>query len=167
MLLCLQVQITSFTLSPGLPLTTVELLSIQPTNHSSMSPPVAPPPPKPPYFIDVGHSASFRVNVTRPTAKGAFSGEILIQTSFDKSLHIPVYYKTVMGGLKISPQSLIFEPTFPYGIAKVSVYATNLYQQPVSVTSVRREPEDARFTFEGRENGEPIRISSKETVQVS
>lgn len=165
----LQVQITSFTVSGGLPHTTVELLSLHSTNQSSASH-AAPPPPKPPYFIDVGHSASFRVTVDRPMSKGAFTGEVLIHTSFDKALHIPVYYKTVIGGLKVSPEFISFEPTFPYGVAKVPLFVTNLYHQPVTVSSVRREPEDARFTIDAPEDverGEYPRLKSKEMTQVS
>lgn len=153
-------------MSPELPHTTVELLHLHSTNHSS-TPHIAPPPPKPPYFIDVGHSASFRLNVTRPTTKGTFSGEVLIHTSFDKVLHIPVYYKTAIGGLKVSPQFLEFAPTFPYGLAKVPLYVTNLYHQPVTVSSVRREPEDPRFTLEdGVPGGEQPHLKPKETAQV-
>lgn len=158
-----QVQITGFTVSSGLPHTTVELLHLHSTNQSSTSH-IALPPPKPPYFIDVGHSASFCVNVTRPTSKGTFSGEVLVHTSFDKVLHIPVYYKTSMGGLKVSPQFVEFEPTFPYGVSKVPLYVTNLYHHPVTVSSVRREPQDPRFTLE--EQAEHSHLKPKETAQV-
>lgn len=80
-----------------------------------------------------------------------------------------MYYKTVMGGLKASPQFINFEPTFPYGVAKVPLYVTNLYHQPVTISSVRREPEDSRFTIDTPEDerGEYPLLKSKEKTQVS
>lgn len=130
--------------------------------------PSPPPPPAPPYFIDVGHSASFRVNVTRPTAKGTFSGEILVHTSFNNVLRIPVYYKTVVGGLKVSPDFIDFEPTFPYGVSRVPLYVMNMYQEPVTVKSVRREPSDDRFDFYAVDtiDGDFPQLMPKEMTQV-
>jgi hypothetical protein len=159
-----QVQITTFSVSLGLPHTTVELVHLHSTNQSS-TPHVSTPPPEPPYLIDVGHSASFRVTITHPTSKGAFSGEVLIHTQFDKVLHVPVYYKTAIGGLKVSPQLVEFQPTFPYGLAKVPLRVTNLYHQPVTVSSVGREPEDPRFLLE--EGEDYLHLKPKETAQVS
>ena len=151
-------------MSAGLPYTSVELLSIHPTNQSSTSSS----PPNSPYIIDVGHSASFRVNVTRPESKGTFSGEILVYTSFDHLLHVPVYYKTAIGGLRSLPEDIYFKPTFPYGIAEVPLYVENLYHYPVTVMSVYREPSDARFYFRpiSVDGGYPL-LKPKEIVHVS
>lgn len=92
-----------------------------------------------------------------------------METSFDKTLHVPVFYKTAIGGLKVLPEVIEFEPTFPYGMAQAPLFVENLYHQPVSIRSVQRVPEDLRFSFHARatEDGEDYpQLKPKEVVQV-
>lgn len=118
--------------------------------------------------MDVGESAVFRVNITKPKTKGVHTGEILVHTSFDNILHVPVYFKTAVGEIKISPKVIRFEPSFPYGVAEVPVFVENLYQQPMTVTSIWREPADPRFYFRKVEghNGYP-QVKPKGVMQVT
>ena len=129
-------------MSSGLPHTSVELISIHPTNLSISSSGFLS---RPPHIVDVTQSASFRVNVTKPESTGTFSGEILIHTSLDHVLRVPVFYKTVTGGLRITPEVVRFDPVFPFGVSEVPVYVENLYREPVVIVSVKREPQDPRF----------------------
>ncbi len=153
-------------MSPGLTSTTMELLSIHPTPRSPLA--LSVPPPKAPHLVEVGHSATFRVNVTKPRSGGRFSGEVLIHTSFDNTLRVPVYYKAVIGELKISPEFINFEPIFPYGVTEVPLYLENLYHQPVTVTSVQRDSGDSRFYFRAAfEASDSLLLKSKDVVQVN
>ena len=143
-------------MSVGLPHTTVELLSVYPSYStgdgslpSSKRPHTVSKAPKPPFSIDVGHSAIFRVNVSHPKSLGTFTGEIIIHTSLEKVLHVPVYYKTTVGGFRIEPEVIEFEPVFPFNKVEVPLRMSSYYHHPVSVTSIHPESMDPRFHVDG------------------
>lgn len=142
------IQITSYTVSVGLPHTTVELVSIYPTDPSSKSAGgrrMFFKSSKPPFDMEPGYSALFRVNVSHPQNLGAFSGEILVHTSFERVVHIPVFYRTAPGGLKVTPERIDFGSMFPYSTSEVPVNVSNYYRNAVSVTAIKSVPKDLRL----------------------
>lgn len=164
------IQITSFSVSVGLPRTSVELVSVYPTDpnlksvggrrtYSKGS--------KPPFDMDPGYSSLFRVNVSHPESLGAFSGEILIHTSFERVLHIPVFYRTAAGGLKITPERLDFGAVFPYGTSELPVNVSNYYRNTVTITAIDAVPKDPRLYVRpaGNHNHFP-RLKPAEVTQV-
>ena len=100
---------------------------------------------KPPFDMEPGYSALFRVNVSHPQNLGAFSGEILAHTSFERGVHIPVFYRTAPGGLKVTPERFDFGPVFPYSTSEVPVNVSNYYRNAVSVTAITSVPIDPRL----------------------
>lgn len=143
------IQITSYTVSVGLPHTTVELVSIYPTDPSSKFDAgdrrMYSKSSKPPFDMEPGYSALFRVNVSHPQSLGAFSGEVLVHTSFERVVLIPVFYRTAPGGLKVIPERIDFGPVFPYGTSEVPVNIGNYYRNAVSVTAIKSVPKDSRL----------------------
>ena len=142
------IQITSYTVSVGLPHTTVELVSIYPTDPSSKSAGdrrMYSKSSRPPFDMEPGYSALFRVNVSHPQNLGAFSGEILVHTSFERVALIPVFYRTAPGGLKVTPERIDFGPVFPYSTSEVPVNVSNYYRNAVSVMAIKSVPKDSRL----------------------
>jgi len=107
------VAILSYYVSDNLPHTTVELIPIQPANETKRTGQAKKMPIRPPFTVDPGYVGVFRVNITHPEKLGTFNGEIIITTSFEKVWHIPVYYKTAVGSLKVIPERIVFQTTFP------------------------------------------------------
>ena len=58
---------------------------------------------------------------------------------------MPVYYKTLIGGLSAYPEVIHFEPSFPFATSEVVLSVSNQYQQPVSVKLIKPLPPDTRF----------------------
>ena len=162
--------ITSYSLSIGLPDTEVELVAIYPSDpaidtdgtrkaYSKSS--------KAPFVMDPGYSALFRVNVSHPQGLGAFSGEIVVHTSFERVLHIPVYYRTTAGGVKLTPERIEFGAVFPYGTSEVSVNVSNYYRNVVTVTAVQAVSRDPRVYVRPAGNHKIFpRLKASETTQV-
>ena len=162
----LQIFITAFSVSPELPCTTVRLFSIFPSNSS---PPSAKQKKKTlPYALEPGYSAQFNATVTHPNTIGKYSGEITVHTSFDKTVRVPVYFRIAESRLKVLPEVIKFEASFPYTVSKVPLYVKNLYHQPLRVTSVTSDLNDPRFYVEevdGRDGD--IRLKPAEKAEVS
>ena len=151
-------------MSANLPFTSVQLTSIHPTNATPHTPP-SPAHSTPPYTLEPEHSAQFTVTVTNPNTISTYSGEIIVNTSFDKVLHVPVYFKTAESRLKVSPGAISFKGIFPYLRAKVGLNARNLYHQAVDVTAVNSDLDDPRVYFEESVDGLP-RLRPTEKVEV-
>ena len=164
------IQITSYTVSIGLPHTLVELVSIYPTNpslKSAGSRRTYSRASKPPFDMDPGYSALFRVNISHPQSLGVFSGEISVHTSFERVLHIPVFYRTAAGGVKVTPERLDFGAVFPYGTSELPVNVSNYYRKVVTVTGFRSVPEDSRLYLRPAGNHKHFpRLKSAEVTQV-
>ncbi len=151
-------------MSIGLPFTSIQLMGIHPTN-STPNAKHTPTPSTPPYTLHPDHSAVFVVTVTTPETIGTYSGEILIATSFDKILHVPVYFKTAESRLKISPEVIDVKGIFPSLRSKVALSVRNLYHQAVDVTSVNSDPNEPWVYFEESVDGLP-RLKPMEKVEV-
>lgn len=91
---------------------------------------------RPPYFLDPGQEILFRINVTRPKRPGKFSGEILIYSSLGKVVPVPVNYQSVLGGVQVIPDRIIFEPAFPYSTSTVRLHIKSTYTKPVKLVSL-------------------------------
>lgn len=65
------------------------------------------------FHLEPGSEATFRLNISYPNKLGSYLGHVMVHTSFDRQLHIPVQYKTAMGTLHLIPDKITFEPTFP------------------------------------------------------
>ena len=162
--------ITSYSVSIGLPDTEVELVAIYPSDpavktdgarqtYTKSS--------KAPFVMDPGYSALFRVNISHPQGLGAFSGEIVVHSSFERVLHIPVYYRTTAGGVKLTPDRIEFGSVFPYGLSEISVNVSNYYRNVVTVTAVQSVPSDSRLYLRPAGNHKAFpRLKSSETTQV-
>ena len=165
------IQITSYTVSVGLPYTTVELVSIYPTDPNSKSAGTRraySKSSKPPFDVDPGFSSLFRVNVSHPQNLGAFSGEILVHTSFERVLHIPVFYRTAAGGLQVTPERINFGSVFPYSMSEVPVNVSNYYRNVVTVMAIRSVPNDSRLSIRPSGNHKLFpRLKPAEVTQVS
>ncbi len=162
-----QFQITSYSVSSGMPHISIQLIGIHPTNSTpswSMTRS-----PKPPHVVDVAQSASFQVNITSPKPSGKLSGEITIKTSLEAVFKIPVFYSTVQEKLKVVPKTVTFKPIFPFGMSEVGLFVENLFQKPLRVESIRREPKDPRFfirkVVDNRETDYP-ELQPNELIQV-
>ena len=107
----------------------------------------------------------FTVTVSHPDTIGTFSGEVYVNTSFDKTLHVPVYFKTSESRLKVSPEAIQFDRGFPYLRSKVAVSVKNLYHRAVDVTSVNPDLSDPRIYFEESTDGLP-RLKPMEKIEV-
>ena len=122
---------------------------------------------KPPFDMDPGYSALFRVNVSRPQSLGTFSGEILVHTSFERVLHIPVFYRTAVGGVKVAPDILDFGTVFPYGTSELPLNISNYYRTAVTVTAWQSDPKDLRLYVRPAGNNKYFpRLKPAETIQV-
>ena len=164
------IQITSYTVSVNLPHTTVELVSIYPSDPSLKaggSRKVYSRSSQPPFDMEPGYSALFRVNVSRPQSLGTFSGEVLVHTSYERVLHIPVFYRTAVGGVKIAPEIVDFGTVFPYSTSEVPLNVSNYYRTAVSVTAVQSVPKDARLYVRPAGNNKYFpRLKPTDTIQV-
>eukprot|EP00731_Ephydatia_muelleri_P015388 Em0008g1108a len=132
----IRISILSYEVSHNLPLATLEVISIQSSRKI---------PSKPPFHLEPGSEATFRLNISYPNKLGSYLGEVKVHTSFDRQLHIPVQYKTAMGTLHLIPDKITFEPTFPYGSSSVTLLAKSIAALPVEVASVTTVPEDSRI----------------------
>ena len=122
---------------------------------------------KPPFDMEPGYSALFRVNVSQPQNLGAFSGEILVHTSFERVVLIPVFYRTAPGGLKVTPERIDFGPVFPYSTSEVPVNISNYYRNAVTVTEIKSVPRDLRLFVQPAGNHKYFpRLKPAETTQV-
>lgn len=149
-----------------MPFTTVHLLSIFPTNS-------VPPTPKqerlpPPFVLEAGFSALFNVTIKFPNTIGKYGGEIVLHTSFNKSLHVPIYYRVTESRLKFIPDLIEFEPCFPYTVSRVPLQVKNLYHQSLSMTAVSLDLDDPRFYFDKEADGDGlIHLNPAEKAMVS
>jgi hypothetical protein len=149
----IRITIVSFLVSDSIPFTSVELLYIKPANmrvegsEDKVQVIGKKQGAKGPFYVEPDMVAEFRVNITGPKKLGTFTGELLIHTSFDRILRVPVYYKTAVGSVKIVPDQNVFPPTFPYAIQKLALLAKSYYPQTLDIREVRVDPPDNRFYF--------------------
>ena len=149
-------------MSANLPFTSVQLSSVHPTTNGTPHPPAHS---TPPHTLEPEHSAQFTVTVSNPNTISTYSGEVIVSTSFDKVLHVPVYFKTAESRLKVSPGAISFKGIFPYLRARVGLSARNLFHKAVDVTSVNSDLDDPRVYFEESVDGLP-RLRPTEKVEV-
>ncbi len=162
--LLLQISIISYSVSSSLPFTSIQLSAVHPTNstpHTKHTTAHT----TPPHTLHPNHSAVFTVTVTAPETIGTYSGEILVTTSFNKTLHVPVYFKTAESRLKVSPKAIAIKGVFPGLKLKVALSVRNLYRQAIEVTSVNSDPREPLVYFEESVDGLP-RLKPMEKVEV-
>ncbi|XP_064384147.1 transmembrane protein 131-like [Halichondria panicea] len=157
-----QISIISYSVSANLPFTSVQLSYVHPTTNGTPHPPAHS---TPPHTLEPEHSAQFTVTVSNPNTISTYSGEVIVSTSFDKVLHIPVYFKTAESRLKVSPRAISFKGIFPYLRARVGLSARNLFHKAVDVTSVNSDLDDPRVYFEESVDGLP-RLRPTEKVEI-